>query len=35
MTEGGYDYKAFAILFVDDEEQARKFPHGARRIFRS
>ena len=25
MTEAGYDYKAFAVLFVDDEEQARKY----------
>ncbi|HEY6559047.1 MAG TPA: response regulator [Polyangiaceae bacterium] len=25
MTEAGYDYKEFAILFVDDEEQARKY----------
>jgi two-component system probable response regulator PhcQ len=25
MTEAGHDYKAFAVLFVDDEEQARKY----------
>ncbi|HMJ11162.1 MAG TPA: response regulator [Polyangiaceae bacterium] len=25
MSEAGFDYKAFAVLFVDDEEQARKY----------